>query len=124
VSAALADGRFEELEGGRFRVDGRLLAPDEVLVERVGLEGWATAAEDGLTVALDTTLDDELRLEARLNDLIRDVQVLRKESGLEIVDRIRLWIPDDELLRFAARIEEETLAVSVEIGPELRLEKA
>ena len=33
-----------------------------------------------------------------MNDLIRDVQVLRKESGLEIVDRIRLWIPDAELL--------------------------
>jgi len=95
-----------------------------VLVERVGIEGWAVAAEDGVTVALDTQLDDELRLEARLNDLIRDVQVLRKESGLEITDRIRLWIPDEELLQFADRIAEETLAVSVELGPELRLEKA
>ncbi len=91
---------FEELGDGRFRVNGLELEPGEVLVERVGLEGWAVAAEDGLTVALDTTLDDELRLEARLNDLIRDVQVLRKETGLEIVDRIRLWIPDAELLAF------------------------
>ena len=124
VSAALAEGRFEELDGGRFRVDGHELEPDEVLVERVGLEGWALAAEDGLTVALDTALDDELRLEARLNDLIRDVQVLRKDSGLEITDRIRLWIPDEELLAFADRIAEETLAVSVELGAELRLEKA
>ena len=66
----------------------------------------------------------DVRLEARLNDLIRDVQVLRKESGLEITDRIRLWIPDDEMLQFAERIGEETLAVSVELGDELRLEKA
>ena len=124
VSAALAAGQFTELEGGRFQVDGHVLEPDEVLVERVGLEGWAAASEDGVTVALDTSLDDELRLEARLNDLIRDVQVLRKDSGLEIVDRIRLWIPDGELLAFAARIAEETLAVSVEPAPELRLEKA
>jgi isoleucyl-tRNA synthetase len=124
VRAALAAGAFEELEGGRFRVDGHDLEPDEVLVERVGREGWAVAAENGVTVALDTTLDDELRLEARLNDLIRDVQVLRKESGLEITDRIRLWIPDEELLAFAERIAEETLAVSVELGGELRLEKA
>ena len=123
-AAALAEGRFEELEGGRFRVDGHVLEPEEVLVERVGLEGWAVASEDGMTVALDTTLDDELRLEARLNDLIRDIQVLRKDSGLEIVDRIRLWIPGEELLAFAGRIAEETLAVSVELGPELRLEKA
>jgi isoleucyl-tRNA synthetase len=124
LRAALEAGRFEELEGGRFRVDGRELEPGEVLVERVGLEGWAVASENGVTVALDTSLDDELRLEARLNDLIRDVQVLRKETGLEIVDRIRLWIPDEELLAFAGRIAEETLAVSVEPGPGLRLEKA
>jgi isoleucyl-tRNA synthetase len=61
VRAALEAGRFEELEGGRFRVNGHELEPDEVLVERVGLEGWAVASEDGVTVALDTTEDDELR---------------------------------------------------------------
>jgi isoleucyl-tRNA synthetase len=124
VRAALADGRFEELDGGRFRVDGHVLGPDEVLVERVGREGWAVAADNGVTVALDTTLDDELRLEARLNDLIRDVQVLRKDSGLEVTDRIRLWIADRELVAFADRIADETLALSVELGTELRLEKA
>jgi isoleucyl-tRNA synthetase len=124
VNTALAAGEFEELAGGRFRVDGHELEPDEVLVERVGLDGWAVAAEDGLTVALDTTLDDELLLEARLLDLIRAVQVLRKDSGLEVTDRIRLWIPDQELLQFAEQIAAETLAVSVELGDELRLEKA
>ena len=54
LRAALAAGEFEELDGGRFRVDGYELEPDEVLVERVGLEGWAVASEDGVTVALDT----------------------------------------------------------------------
>jgi isoleucyl-tRNA synthetase len=124
VRAALAEGRFEELEGGRFRVDGHELGPDEVLVERVGLEGWAVAADDGLTVALDTSLDDDLRLEADLYDLIRSVQVLRKDSGLEITDRIKLWIPDERLLAFSERIAAETLAVSVGHGDELRLERA
>jgi len=124
VREALAAGDFEELAGGRFRVDDHELEPDEVLVERVGLEGWAVAAEDGVTVALDTSLDDELRLEARLNDLIRSIQQRRKELGLEIVDRIRLWIPDEALVPFADRIAEETLAVSFELGPELRIEKA
>jgi isoleucyl-tRNA synthetase len=75
-------------------------------------------------VALDTRLDDELRLEARCNDLIREIQNLRKESGLAVTDRIRLWIPDEELLRFSDRIAEETLAVSLELGSELRLERA
>jgi isoleucyl-tRNA synthetase len=126
VGAALAEGRFTELEGGRFQVNGHVLDPEEVLVERTGRDGWSVAAEGGVTVAIETTLDDELRLEARVNDLIRAVQQLRKESGLEITDRIRLWIPqaDTDLLPFADRIAEETLAVSVEPGSELRLEKA
>jgi isoleucyl-tRNA synthetase len=124
VREALARGEFEQLDGGRFRVNGHELEPDEVLVERVGVEGWAVAADDGLTVALDTSLDDELRLEAELLDLIRAVQVMRKESGLEVTDRIRLWIPDARLLRFADRLAEETLAVAVEQGEALRLEKA
>jgi isoleucyl-tRNA synthetase len=124
VRTALAEGRFEELDGGRFQVDGHVLEPEEVLVERIGKEGWAVATDGAVTVALDIRLDDELRLEARCNDLIRDVQLLRKESGLEITDRIRLWIPDEELLQFAEHIAEETLAVSVELGEELRLEQA
>ena len=120
----LQRGEFEELDDGRFQVDGHVLEPDEVLVERVGREGWAVASDDGVTVALDTALDDELLLEARLLDLIHEVNVLRKESGLEITDRIRLWIPDAALIeRYRDRIAAETLAVSVELG-ELRLEKA
>jgi isoleucyl-tRNA synthetase len=117
-------GAFEELEGGRFRVDGHVLEPDEVLVERVGREGWAVASEDGVTVALDTALDDELLLEARLLDRVHEVNVLRKDTGLQITDRIKLWIPDEDLLdRYADRLAAETLAVSVELG-ELRIEKA
>jgi isoleucyl-tRNA synthetase len=124
VRERLQRGEFEELEGGRFQVDGHVLEPDEVLVERVGREGWAVASEDGVTVALDTALDDELLLEARLLDRVHEVNVLRKETGLEITDRIKLWIPDGELLdRYSDRLAAETLAVSVEPG-ELRIEKA
>ena len=101
-----------------------MLEPDEVLVERVGREGWAVASDAGVTVALDTALDDELLLEGRLYDRIHEVNVLRRESGLEITDRIRLWIPDADLIeRYSDRIAAETLAVAVEPG-ELRVEKA
>jgi isoleucyl-tRNA synthetase len=124
ISALLADGAFAELDGGRFQVDGIVLEQDDVLVERIGREGWVVATDGAVTVGLDTTLDDELRLESRVNDLIRAVQVMRKEAGLEITDRIRLWIADEDLLPFAGRIAEETLAVAVELSPELRLEKA
>ena len=124
VSTALSDGQFTELAGGRFQVNGVVLEPDEVLVERIALDGWAVAADGAITVAIETTLDDELRREARVNDLVRSVQLLRKESGLEITDRIRLWIPDEDLLEFSDRIAADTLAVSVEAGAELALEKA
>jgi isoleucyl-tRNA synthetase len=123
VRERLQRGEFEELEGGRFEVDGHVLEPNEVLVERVGREGWAVASEGGVTVALDSRLDDELLLEGRLLDRVHEVNVLRKESGLAITDRIRLWVPDQELLdRYADRLAAETLAVSVEPG-ELRIEK-
>ena len=81
IQEALAPGEFEELEGGRFRVAGHELEPNEVLVERSGAEGYAVASEAGLTVALDTTLDDELLLEGRAFDLIRTVNQLRKDQG-------------------------------------------
>jgi isoleucyl-tRNA synthetase len=124
VRERLARGEFEELGGGRFRVNGHVLEPGEVLVERVGREGWAVAAGDGLTVALDTGLDEDLLREGRLYDLIRAVNQLRKDEGLALTDRIRLWIPDADLLVYEDRIKQETLAVSVEPGDALRLEKA
>jgi len=124
VREQLQRGAFEELDGGHFRVGDHVLEPSEVLVERVGIEGWAVAGQNGVTVALDTALDDELLLEARLLDRVHEVNVLRKESGLEVTDRINLWVPDEDVLaRYRARLADETLAVSVELG-ELRIEKA
>jgi isoleucyl-tRNA synthetase len=118
VRAALQAGAFEELGGGRFRAAGHELEPDEVLVERAGTEGWAVAAEDGVTVALDTQVDEELERERRVYELIRRVNALRKESGLALSDRIVLTIPkrDSDLLEHAEWIKSETLAVSLVAG--------
>jgi isoleucyl-tRNA synthetase len=127
VRAALEAGDFEALPNGGFRVAGHDLGPDEVLVERRGKEGWAVAAADGVTVALDAHLDDGLRLLGRVYDLIHRVNSLRKERGLELTDRIKLTIPESDagLLEHSEWIARETLAVSVEArGSELTLEKA
>ena len=124
VRERLARGEFEELDGGRFRVDGHVLEPHEVLVERVGREGWAVASDFGVTVALDTALDDELRREGRLLDWIHEVNGLRKSTGLAVTDRIHLSLPDAEIVdAYRDRLAAETLAVSVEVGP-LGLERA
>jgi isoleucyl-tRNA synthetase len=127
VRAALEAGEFEELGEGRFRAAGHELAPEEVLVERHGREGWAVAASDGMTVALDLHLDDDLLRRGRVYDLVHTVNTMRKEAGLELTDRIRLTLPDADadLLEHSDWIARETLAVSVEAaGAELALEKS
>ena len=113
MRAALQAGDFEALDGGRFLVAGHELGPDEVLVERAGKDGWAVAGDAGITVAIDTAVDDELALEGRVYELIHRVNSMRKEAGLELTDRIALTIPsaDADLLAHADWIKAETLAV-------------
>jgi len=126
VRAALEAREFEELPDGGFRAAGHELGPDEVLVERRGKEGWAVAGADGVTVALDTHLDDELEREGRVYDLIHAVNTMRKEAGLELTDRVKLTIPeaDADLHAYSDWIARETLAVSVDAdGSELRIAK-
>ena len=129
MRAALQDGDFEELDGGRFRAAGHELGADEVLVERSGKSGWAVASDEGVTVALDTAVDPELELEGRVYDLIHTLNSMRKEQGLELTDRIRITLPaaQRELLRHEEWIKRETLAVEIEIdgaSPEPRIAKA
>jgi isoleucyl-tRNA synthetase len=126
VRAALAAGEFEELPDGGIRVAGHDLTRDEVLVERFGKDGWAVAASDGLTVALDLQLDEDLMRAGRVYDLIHGVNTMRKEAGLELTDRIVLTIPgsDSDLLEHADWIARETLSVSVAAGPELAIAKS
>jgi isoleucyl-tRNA synthetase len=116
VRAALQAGEFEELPGGGFRVCGHELGADEVLVERSGKPGWAVVSEEGVTVALDTALDDELRLLGRVLDLVHTLNSMRKEQGLELTDRIAVRLPADhaDVLAHADRIKAEVLAVSID----------
>jgi isoleucyl-tRNA synthetase len=118
VQQALQSGEFEELGGGRFRAAGHELEPNEVLVERGGREGWSVAAADGVTVALDTSLDAALLLEGRGYDLIRLVNTMRKEQGLELTDRIVLTVPETDAAlveRHGDWIRAEVLAVEIRV---------
>jgi isoleucyl-tRNA synthetase len=117
VRSALAAGEFEELDGGGFRVLGHELGPDEVLVERSGKQGWSVASDEGVTVALDTSLDPELELEGRVYDLIHTLNSMRREQGLALTDRIAVTLPagDADLVeRHADWIKAEVLAVSLD----------
>ncbi|MGD1947166.1 MAG: DUF5915 domain-containing protein, partial [Croceivirga sp.] len=59
------------------------------------IEGWLVASAGPLTVALDVTIDDELRNEGIARELVNRIQNLRKESGLEVTDKIELKILKD-----------------------------
>jgi isoleucyl-tRNA synthetase len=124
VRQALAAGDFEELGDGGFRVAGHDLRPADVVVQRTEKTGWAVATSDGISIALDSALDEELVLEGRVYDTIHRVNTLRRDSGLAITDRIRLFLPssDRDLLRYSARIADDTLAVSVDLAATLTIE--
>jgi isoleucyl-tRNA synthetase len=127
VQQALQAGEFEELDGGRFRAAGHELAPDEVIVERGGRDGSAVASAEGVTVALELGLDDELLLEGRGYDLIRLVNSLRRDEGLELTDRIVLTLPQTEselVERHGDWIKDEVLAVEIRLDGSLRIDKA
>ena len=77
--------------------------------------------EGKLTVALEIELNDELRNEGMARELINRIQNLRKETGLEITDRIKVTVaPNEEtnaaIEAFGDYIKGQVLADSVEIG--------
>ena len=127
VRAALQQGDVEQLDDGRLRAAGEVLAPDEVIRgERVALEGWAIAEDDGISVAFDTTLDDELRREGRVLDLVHALNTMRKGAGLELTDRIVVTLPrrEQDLLAYRDRIADEVPAQEIRLGDDLEITKA
>jgi isoleucyl-tRNA synthetase len=97
---------------------------EEVIVSEEGVGPFVATGGQGLTVALDTTLTEELRLEGLAREIINKVQNLRKKSGLVVSDRIELAISGPETVltaveRFSDRITTETLALDVASGKEL-----
>ena len=91
--------------------------------DATGFVTLPTAASDGrsFTLALDPTVTTELRHEGIAREVVNRVQKLRKDTGLEVSDRIRLGVfGDGELLDamrgFGELVRRETLAVELEVG--------
>ena len=77
---------------GSVTLGGVTLAPDEVEIQATPRPGTAVAHHDGLVVVLDTALTPELVAEGDARELARAIQELRREAGLELDDRIDLWV--------------------------------
>ena len=120
----------QEAAGGARRAEGRRLldarrtagcssrarssAPTtSSAARRSDLEGWAIAEDDGISVAFDVELDDELRTEGRVHDLVHELNVMRKEQGFELTDRIAVTLPerDADLMDHGDWIRAEVLAL-------------
>jgi len=99
---------------------------DEVEIRTQDLPGWLVATDGPLTVALDVTLTDELRQEGLARELVNRLQNLRKDSGLEVQDRIGVTLGasapaelQTAVQRFGAYIREEVQALRLDFAPEL-----
>ena len=94
---------------------------DDVEIAAENVPGLSVASDGALTVALDITLTDELVQEGIARELVSRIQTLRKESGFEVTDRVRLHIrpgTDGRVAQavrlHAAYILAETLSVTPE----------
>ena len=109
---------FERQGTKEITLDGKklTLTLDDVEITSQDIEGWLVASSStGLVVALDATITDELRAEGIARELVNRIQNLRKDTGLEVTDRIRVLLQQQDTLEQAVRANEayikaETLA--------------
>lgn len=103
------EGSIElDLGDRQFQLD---LADIDILTQ--DMPGWLVASDKGITVALDITLNNELILEGMAREFVNRVQNLRKESGLEIVDRITIKFYGDDNLRKSINTHMEYICTEV-----------
>jgi isoleucyl-tRNA synthetase len=97
-----------------------MLRTEDVVLTMRAPEGYSVEREGAHAVALDLTIDDELREEGYAREIVHAVQAARKAAGLEVEDRIELALDGDVALMRAARehrdyVAGETLAVTLGI---------
>ena len=121
VRGALVSGAYELGDDGVVHVSGEQLAPGEYELRSHAREGFEAQTDGTLVVAIDTRVTDELALEGTARDVVRFLQNVRKELGLEVSDRIAVGYAADErgaavLAAHAAAIAHEVLAQRFEPG--------
>jgi isoleucyl-tRNA synthetase len=115
VAAALREERTVAIDVGGTE---HPLSADDLLISMRPLEGYQLEREGSHAVALETSIDDELRIEGWAREIVHAVQAARRDAGLDVSDRIVLTLDGDSQLIEAARAHQEyiageTLAVDV-----------
>jgi isoleucyl-tRNA synthetase len=94
---------------------------EDVDIVSEDIEGWLVASDFGITVALDTEIDEGLEREGLAREFVSRIQKLRKDSGFTVTDRISIEYSTDEPTAEAIEslrtyIAMETLAITLERG--------
>jgi isoleucyl-tRNA synthetase len=123
---ALSQAEIAEFEksGSRDLVIGGetfTLTSAEVEVISEDIPGWLVANEGRLTVALDITVSDELLQEGIAREFVNRIQNIRKDSGFEVTDKIKVVIEDlpsvsAAVTRHSAYIASQTLALDISLA--------
>jgi isoleucyl-tRNA synthetase len=115
---------FEQEQIAKLERDGELvmdiagksitLSQDDVEISSQDIPGWLVANSNGITVALDITISDELRKEGIARELINRIQNIRKDSGFEVTDKITVKMEknpqvEEAVLANESYIKSETL---------------
>ena len=125
---ATLDGNaaMDELEGGgsiTFEVNGSeiVLTHEDLLIEMTKKEGFESLQDHGVTVVIDKNLTPELIEEGNVREIISKIQTMRKDSGFEVMDNIKIAFSGNETVEAIAsrnsdEIKSETLGVELSIG--------
>ena len=116
ISKIERDGQLDVEINGKMTT----LLLSDVAISSQDIDGWLVASQAGVTVALDVTISDELKKEGIARELVNRIQNLRKDSGFEVTDRIKIMLQEDALINQtiadnATYIKTETLADSLEV---------
>ena len=84
---------------------------DDVEITSQDIEGWLVANQGAMTVALDVTISEPLRLEGIARELVNRIQNLRKDSGFEVTDRIEVFLQADENIENAIKLNLEYIKI-------------
>ena len=118
---------FEKNAGVTLTIDGQevVLDSNDAEISTQDIPGWLVQTEGGITVALDITISKELREEGIAREFVNRIQNLRKDSGLEVTDKIHLKILSHNEINNAVNnnkdyICSETLAGQLDLVEELK----
>ena len=101
------------------------LSQDDVEISSQDIEGWLVANANGITVALDITITDVLKEEGIARELVNRIQNIRKDSGFDVTDKIKVLLQKNIVLEKAVQanehyIKSETLTETLIFEDELK----